>query len=65
MESCKSRYFNSFEILDHTGGYTVTAVRYYVFPGSAIAAVLLTPVTAESAASEHYRQLSLHEPKNK
>jgi hypothetical protein len=47
------------------GGFVVTAVRYYVSPGSATAAVLMTPVTAESAASEHYRQLSLGEPKHK
>ena len=45
------------------GGFTVVAVRYYVSPGSASAAVLLTPVAADSVASEHYKQLSVAEPK--
>jgi hypothetical protein len=46
------------------GGFTVTAVRYYVNPGSASAAVLLTPVAADSVASEHDQQLPLAAPKN-
>jgi hypothetical protein len=48
------------------GAFTVAVVRYYISPGpTARAAILLTPVAAETLSSQHYQELSLAESKNK
>jgi hypothetical protein len=48
------------------GGFTVALVRYYISPGPVVrAAVLLTPVAAETVGSQYHQELSLAESKNK